>query len=483
MNNIPADVARSMGADKVIAVNVGDLTDLAEDKINYSMLGLGGETLDAMMRANSLKALASADVVIDVPLAAYGSLDWRRYKALIAEGYKAAEAMRDRLLPLAVDDAAWQAWVSARAARRKTMLPTPTALVVEGAGTSDTKLTRQVLEAHVGHPLDLPKLDADLTMLAGLDRYQTLAWLVVPDVDGDRLEVRATAKRYGPPFVYFGMSLENTTADDVSFNMSSRYLAYDLVGSGSELRFDVAVGSQPSVASALYRPLGSTPLFVEPFAGIDKRTLNYIKDDHIVASYGETRSGVGFDLGVNVGRLDDVRLRTSVSRLDAGVQIGDPGLPDLRGAETVFSLRWTHDGQDSPVVPSRGIRSRAFVSYFASAPELPAGLPEHTRNRGSHAGRVDRVVLLVLWRPRQESRLPVRRGWHIVRRTSVGARAVRARWAVPARRLQHRRTAWRRLSARDRRLSPTGDAPAGFSWRRHLPRRMAGQRRGLRRVA
>jgi NTE family protein len=386
MNNIPADVARSMGADKVIAVNVGDLTDLAEDKINYSMLGLGGETLDAMMRANSLKALASADVVIDVPLAAYGSLDWRRYKALIAEGYKAAEAMRDRLLPLAVDDAAWQAWVSARAARRKTMLPTPTALVVEGAGTSDTKLIRQVLEAHVGHPLDLPKLDADLTMLAGLDRYQTLAWLVVPDVDGDRLEVRATAKRYGPPFVYFGMSLENTTADDVSFNMSSRYLAYDLVGSGSELRFDVAVGSQPSGASALYLPLGSTPLFVEPFAGIDKRTLNYIKDDHIVASYGETRSGVGFDLGVNVGRLDDVRLRTSVSRLDAGVQIGDPGLPDLSGAETVFSLRWTHDGQDSPVVPSRGIRSRAFVSYFASAPELPAGYPSTRATEGVTQG-------------------------------------------------------------------------------------------------
>jgi NTE family protein len=382
MNNVPADVARSMGADKVIAVNVGDLTDLATDKINYSMLGLAGETLGAMMRANSLKALTGADVVIDVPLAAYGSLDWRRYRALIAEGYKAAEAMRDRLLPLAVDDAAWQAWVSARAARRKTTLPTPTALVVEGAGTSDTRLMRQVLNAHVGHPLDLPKLDADLTMLAGLDRYQTLTWHVVPAADGDRLEVRATPKRYGPPFVYFGMSLENTTADDVSFNVSSRYLAYDVVGSGSELRFDAAVGSQPSVAAALYLPFGSTPFFVEPFAGIDKGPLNYIQDDHIVASYGQTRSAVGFDVGFNAGRLDDVRLRTRTGRLNAGVQIGDPGLPDLSGVETVFSLRWTHDGQDSPVVPSRGIRSRAFVSYFASAPELPPDYPSTRATEG-----------------------------------------------------------------------------------------------------
>jgi NTE family protein len=404
MNNIPADVARSMGADKVIAVNVGDLTDLAEDKINYSMLGLAGETLGAMMRANSLKALPSADVVIDVPLAAYGSLDWRRYQALIAEGYKAAEAMRDRLLPLAVDDASWQAWVSARAARRKATLPTPTALVVEGAGTSDTRVMRQLLEAHVGRPLDLAKLDADLTMLAGLDRYQTLTWQVVPAAGGDRLEVRATPKRYGPPFVYFGMSLENTTADDVSFNVSARYLSYDVVGSGSELRFDAAVGSQPSVAAALYLPFGSTPFFVEPFAGIDKGTLNYIQDDNIVASYGETRSSVGFDLGVNVGRLDDVRLRTRFGRLDASVQIGDPGLPDLSGAETVFSLRWNHDGQDSPVVPSRGIRSRTFLNYFAKAPELP---PDYASTRATEGVTQAQWIASSVWSfsPRDKNRV------------------------------------------------------------------------------
>ncbi len=380
MNNVPADVARSMGADRVIAVNVGDLTDLAMDKINYSMLGLAGETLGAMMRANSLKALTGADVVIDVPLAAYGSLDWRRYRALIAEGYKAAEAMRDRLLPLAVDDAAWQAWVSARAARRKATLPTPAALVVEGAGTSDTKLMRQVLEAHVGHPLDLPKLDADLTMLAGLDRYQTLTWLVVPAADGDRLEVRATPKRYGPPFVYLGMSLENTTADDVSFTLSSRYLAYDVASSGSEFRFDAAVGSQPSVAAALYLPFGSTPFFVEPFAGIDKGTLNYIQDDHIVASYGQTRSAVGFDVGVNVGRLDDVRLRTRVGRLDAGVQDRRPRTAGCErqgdGVLPAVDPRWA--GQ-----PGRPLSRYPFTDVRELLRECAgpaAGLFEHAHN-------------------------------------------------------------------------------------------------------
>jgi hypothetical protein len=38
------------------------------------------------------------------PLSKYGSLDWRRAGDLTEEGYRAAEAMRDRLRPLAVSE-------------------------------------------------------------------------------------------------------------------------------------------------------------------------------------------------------------------------------------------------------------------------------------------------------------------------------------------------------------------------------------------
>src|SRR5262249_25480509 len=91
IDNVPADIARDMGADRVIAVNVGDLGD--PTKIANSLLGVAGSTLDAMMRANTLKGMATADVVINVPLEKYGSLDWRRFRDLIREGYDAAEAV------------------------------------------------------------------------------------------------------------------------------------------------------------------------------------------------------------------------------------------------------------------------------------------------------------------------------------------------------------------------------------------------------
>ena len=42
-----------------------------------------------------------------------------------------------------------------------------------------------------------------------------------------------------------GVNLENTTSSDFRITVTARYLAFDTVGSGSELRMDGTVGSDP----------------------------------------------------------------------------------------------------------------------------------------------------------------------------------------------------------------------------------------------
>src|SRR5262249_26866303 len=135
MNNVPADVVKAMGADRVIAVNVGDLSN--PEKVDYSMFGVAGTSIDAMMRASTRQALAAADIVINVPLKEVGSLDWRRWADLVDEGYRAAEAMRDQLLPLAISEADFDAWKKARQAKRRTTLPKPAFIALEGFEAND----------------------------------------------------------------------------------------------------------------------------------------------------------------------------------------------------------------------------------------------------------------------------------------------------------------------------------------------------------
>ena len=372
LDNVPADVVKAMGADRVIAVNVGDLSNV--EGISLTMFGIASEAVDVMMRASTRRALTAADVVINVPLEGYGSLDWRRAEELVSEGYRAAEAMRDRLLPLAVSATEFDAWRAAREARRRRALPRPAFVELNGFVRSDEGRLNVLLARHVGAPLDVVALEQDIAILAGLDRYETVTWGLRQDpTRGFGLLVQARRKPYAPPFLMLGINLENTTSSDFHITATARYLAFDPVGSGSELRIDGTIGSDPGIAAELYRPIAVTPLFVAPYARAGTATFNFIEDDMVVARYGQTTSRLGLNAGINLNAQADVRLGGYVGHTTASIEIGDPGFPELRGAVTGAELLWRVDTQDSPVVPSAGSHSQVRLSHVFDGPDVVGG--------------------------------------------------------------------------------------------------------------
>jgi NTE family protein len=369
MNNIPADIVKAMGADRVVAINVGELADA--EGVSYTMFGIAGETIDAMLRSSTRRALAAADVVVDVPLKEYGSLDWRRAPELIQEGYRAAEAMRDRLLPLAVSEAEFEKWRTGRQARRRTELPPPTFIRLEGFAPRDESRLNVLLARHVGVPLEIDALEQDIAIVTGLDRYQTVTWQIVRDGSrGTGLRVQGRVKPYAPPFIMLGINIENTTSSDFRTTLTARYLTFDILGSGSELRVDGTVGSDPSAAIELYRPIGPTPLFVAPYAGVGRLTFDFIEDDAITARYRQTIARAGLNIGLNLGAQSDVRIGAYAGRSTASIEVGDPGFPELEGSVTAAELLWRLDRQDSPVVPSRGVLSQLRVSHIFDGPDV-----------------------------------------------------------------------------------------------------------------
>ena len=84
------------------------------------------------------------------------------------------------------------------------------------------------------------------------------------------------------------------------------------------------------------------------------------------------------DFGVNLGRVSDLRVGGYVGRLTADVKVGNPGLPQVKGKETVAEINWRYDSQDSPVVPSHG--TAALLESAATSSTAP------TSRRRSRAG-------------------------------------------------------------------------------------------------
>ena len=85
-----------------------------------------------------------------------GSTRWTGARSgdLADRGYAAAEAMRDKLLPLAVDEATFEAFQAARLGRRRNITGSPAFITVTGVGPREEAYIRETLAPILGQPID-----------------------------------------------------------------------------------------------------------------------------------------------------------------------------------------------------------------------------------------------------------------------------------------------------------------------------------------
>ncbi len=105
-DNLPVDVARKMGADIVIAVNLG--TPLMKREELTSIIGVTGQMLNILTEQNvraSLASLRPTDVLIEPALGDFSATDFDHLPATIPIGEAAARKVADRLAPLALPPA------------------------------------------------------------------------------------------------------------------------------------------------------------------------------------------------------------------------------------------------------------------------------------------------------------------------------------------------------------------------------------------
>src|SRR5437773_610204 len=176
LDNLPVDVARSMGAGLTLAVHLETAT--LEPDATLSSFGVLGRSVSVVVAANEMRSIEKADMLITVRLRDYGSRDYDQAEEIIKLGYEAAQAKATLLSTLSVDEPTWQAYLAERASRRRT---TPVPQFVEVAGT-DTKLEKNIesdLSSAAGKPVDPEVLQNQLTDLKGDGRFSRLSYQII----------------------------------------------------------------------------------------------------------------------------------------------------------------------------------------------------------------------------------------------------------------------------------------------------------------
>lgn len=93
-NSTPCDIARSKGADIVIAVNL--LKDIKEYNIN-SLVDIIGQSVNIMMHQSNIGKLKFADIVIEPDTKGVSIFDFSQKKHLMEEGIKAAKTAMPKI--------------------------------------------------------------------------------------------------------------------------------------------------------------------------------------------------------------------------------------------------------------------------------------------------------------------------------------------------------------------------------------------------
>src|ERR1700747_1229377 len=87
VGNLPTDVVRNMGAQVVIAIHL-EVSPAKPEEIQ-SFFGVLGRSVDVIVRENEIRGLSKADLVVNVDLHEYGSLEYQKSQAIIAVGLQA----------------------------------------------------------------------------------------------------------------------------------------------------------------------------------------------------------------------------------------------------------------------------------------------------------------------------------------------------------------------------------------------------------
>jgi NTE family protein len=358
VENLPVDIAKAMGVDLVIAVDVG-FQPVGRKELN-SALAVSNQMLTIMMQRETARQralLGERDLLIEPALGIMQSTDFTATVNTIKVGTDAARAQSERLAALGLDPARWEAFAAARSGAAS--LPAVQFVRADPRSERYRERIEAELAPVVGKPLDPKAMERHLSRLYGDDNFESVDYKVVQDRGLQGIEVSARRKSWGPNYIRFGLELQDDFEGSNSFNAGVRAIVTEANRYGAEWQTDLQVGANPRFRTEFYQPMGyASPWFVAPRLLVERRLFDVLDGDDRLATYRVRNAEAGLDLGREFGSWGEWRVGVVRGQGKRNLLVGDPADPGLP-PRTEFDrgelyARFSVDRLDSVYFPRDG---------------------------------------------------------------------------------------------------------------------------------
>ena len=180
--NVPVQAARDLGADVIIAVDVGSQPAKRDELTNP--LAVTGQVTTLLMRRETERQLATLgpqDVLLRPDITGITASSFAEAGTAIPRGADAARAARDELEPLGIAPDQY-----ARLRSQQQRPPFEVGNVAEIRVTQDARIASDYItsriKTQVGEPVDLDVLYTDLQRIYGLGIWESVGFRLLPTV-------------------------------------------------------------------------------------------------------------------------------------------------------------------------------------------------------------------------------------------------------------------------------------------------------------
>lgn len=369
--NLPVDVARSLGAQVVIAVNIG--TPLLERREITSLLSVSDQLTRILTARNvnqSLKELGPDDVLITPDLGTVTTADFDRLADAAAAGEAAARQAVPQLARWQLSPEAYAASTAARTARDAGGPVRIDELRIVGLQRVNEDVVRAAMQTHAGADFDAATAENDMRRIYGRGDFERVSYYLTEQADGRRvMTTEVSEKAWGPQYLRLGFGLSTDFEGNSFFNLLLTHRWTWLNRLGAEWRNDVQIGHSERLRTEWYQPLSPAQRwFVAGSAEVARDPFDVYDDDgRRAARFRRDLRQLGLDVGLPLGNLGEARFGLVRGRVklgtDTSVIAGSAIQPPSNVAGTVLRLRL--DALDSLRMPRAGyaLDLRLFRSY------------------------------------------------------------------------------------------------------------------------
>ncbi|MCG8610068.1 MAG: patatin-like phospholipase family protein, partial [Pseudomonadales bacterium] len=365
-NNIPIDIARELGAEIIIAVDIS-MPLIPQEKLS-GLFTIAEQITNFLTRKNmaqQLSLLSDQDILIVPDLEDFTSADFDRSDEIVEVGATAARNAAVQLKALKIGPLQWQAYQKnyVRMSSQAADIIHQINIINESYAADD--FLRKRITQQIGESFDRDRLERDISEIYGLGYFETVTYTLKKVGERNVLEILAREKSWGPNFLQFDFRYEDDFDIDRRIDVGVSVNFADINALGAEWHSHIAIGSEPKVMTEFYQPLDTVDAtFINVRAAFEKQLFNLFVDDDQLSEVELRRVYGAFTLGQELGNWGEIAAGLVLEDADLKGRIGVGLGLEQSLQHGILTASFTYDTLSEATVPRTGhYLSSRFESY------------------------------------------------------------------------------------------------------------------------